>query len=87
MEVEAEIEEKEIGDETIEFVSSIMFNECSRKDLEELGKFFLWAAKSLPTPRIGKNEWQVSLKCLRNYSDHFKNLETMIFVSLGIDEV
>ena len=87
MKVEAEFEEKEIGDETIEYVSSISFDDCTRKDLQELGKFFLSAAKSLPAPRLGKNSFQVSSKCLRDSSDHFKNLDTMIFVSLDINEV
>ena len=87
MKVEAEFEEKEIEDETIEYVSSMSFIDCTRKDLQELGEFFLSAAKSLPAARIGKNSFQVSSKCLQNASDHFKNLDTMIHVSLDINEV
>lgn len=87
MEIEVEYDEKEVEKETVEFVSSVSFNGCTRKDLEELGRFFLHAAKSLPTPRINDREIQVSHTSLYAFSSHFSDHETSIFVSLDINEV
>lgn len=83
MKIEVEMEEVEREDEFVEIVSSLGFFECTRKDLEELGKFFLAAAQSLPTPRIRDNKLQVSSAYLAEVSDHFKDHETRISVHLG----
>lgn len=87
MEIEVEFDEKETEEECIEYVSSISFSNCTRKDLEELGNFFLHAAKSLPTPRPNEREYQVSSAHLGDFSNHFSNHETSISAWLDPNEV
>lgn len=91
MKLNVEFEERDVDDredenEDTEYVSDVTFMECSRKDLEELGKFFLTASKALPTPRLGPRDIRVSQMYLKEFSEHFKDHETMICVSLAIDE-
>jgi hypothetical protein len=86
MKVEVEIEENDTNEGCLEFVASVSFNDCSRRDLEELGKFFLLAAKQMQSPRTGKNEFQVSSMSLGEISSHFQNHETHISVALGMYE-
>ncbi len=87
MKIEIEIEEIENESEcTEEYVSSLSFTDCTRKDLEELGKFFLLASKSLPPARIRPGELQASQMFLNKCSEHFKDHATDISVSLETDE-
>lgn len=86
MELEIEIDENETEEGIVEQIAMLSFAECSRKDLEELGKFFLLAAQSLPTPEIGSREYQTSVMVLNHHYEHFSDYETSISVSLGMHE-
>jgi hypothetical protein len=70
----------------VEYISQLSFDEYSRMDLEELGKFFPMAANSLPPPQIEHRDFQTSLMPLSEHSEHFSNYETSIFVSLAMQE-
>jgi hypothetical protein len=85
MKIDAEMEEIEIDDEWVDRISILSFK-GSRKDLEELGKFFLESSKSLPTHAMG-NDRKVSYSYLNNFSDHFKDSEFSIFAELDFDEI
>lgn len=86
MGIAIEIDEIETEEGIVEYISQPSLDECSRKDLEELGKFFLMAAKSLPPPQIGPRDFQTSLMALSEHSEHFSDYETSIFVSLAMQE-
>jgi len=87
MKIEVEIEEKERDEEYLEYVSSVSFDDCSREELEELGKFFLLAAKNLPPSRISKKEFRVNQMFLNSTSSRFRDHETHISVTLGMHEI
>lgn len=83
MKIEITTDEIEEGEE---FISSLSFIDCSRKDLEELSRLFYMASRSLPVPRISEKEIQVSQIYLNDHSEHFKGFKTLITVSLDVDE-